>query len=598
MEVQDRAQHRDRRRDRGGCLLRPRRRTRGGHLRSRPVGAVRRRHRLPRAALVPRTPVHAERARRPPPRAALRRHRAGRLFCYMARLRMWETGLGELAWFCWPERSSTRRWRYTATRAATGLSGASAGPILGGDGGHGDRARREGPSEGRCASSVARCPTSPASTCSATPGPGDLRRQGEVGAQARGLALLQGAGAEQSRARRDGRRSRARWSAWWSPPRRRRCWPSRASSSSTGRASTSACATTSPTRSSRSLSTRTTRGCTSRASATAASRAYFGPYSNAKRVRSTLEVLAKVFMFRSCTGAEPGRRSGSPCLDYYIKRCGAPCVGYVDARGVPRPAIDGVIDFLSGRFCDDRARPGEAHARGRRARGVRAGDARAQSAAGGALAAGAAARDRRVDGYLRRGRGRAGRAGRPTPRSSRCATGCSPTASPSTSPTRPSANAAEVAEEFMLQYYGGQHLDPGAAGAPARGGRATGAGRRAGEPPRRAGRAAGRRAWREAPHPRAGGAQRAAGARSGQAALRAPAPGPGGGAGGVAVGARSRRAADPHRVLRHLQPGRHAHGRLDGRLRGRGAEEVRLPPLQDPHAPRARPTTSPRWPRC
>ena len=58
-------------------------------------------------------------------------------------------------------------------------------------------------------------------------------------------------------------------------------------------------------------------------------RAYFGPYSNAKRVRSTLEVLAKVFMFRSCTGAEPGRRSGSPCLDYYIKRCGAPCVGYV-----------------------------------------------------------------------------------------------------------------------------------------------------------------------------------------------------------------------------------------------------------------------------
>ena len=78
-------------------------------------------------------------------------------------------------------------------------------------------------------------------------------------------------------------------------------------------------------------------------------RAYFGPYSNAKRVRSTLEVLAKVFMFRSCTGPEPGRRSGSPCLDYYIKRCGAPCVGYVDREGY-RVAIDGVIDFLSGRF--------------------------------------------------------------------------------------------------------------------------------------------------------------------------------------------------------------------------------------------------------
>ncbi len=78
-------------------------------------------------------------------------------------------------------------------------------------------------------------------------------------------------------------------------------------------------------------------------------RAYFGPYSNAKRVRATLEVLAKVFMFRSCTGPEPGRRSGSPCLDYYIKRCTAPCVGYVSKRDY-RASIDQVSDFLSGRF--------------------------------------------------------------------------------------------------------------------------------------------------------------------------------------------------------------------------------------------------------
>jgi excinuclease ABC subunit C len=78
-------------------------------------------------------------------------------------------------------------------------------------------------------------------------------------------------------------------------------------------------------------------------------RAYFGPYSNAKRVRSTLEVLGKVFMFRSCEGPTPGRRSGSPCLDYYIKRCEAPCVGYV-SREDYRRAIDGVIDFLSGRY--------------------------------------------------------------------------------------------------------------------------------------------------------------------------------------------------------------------------------------------------------
>jgi len=78
-------------------------------------------------------------------------------------------------------------------------------------------------------------------------------------------------------------------------------------------------------------------------------RAYFGPFSNAKRVRSTLDVLGKVFMFRSCEGSEPGRRSGSPCLDYYIKRCEAPCVGYVSKQDY-RAGIDGVIAFLSGRY--------------------------------------------------------------------------------------------------------------------------------------------------------------------------------------------------------------------------------------------------------
>jgi excinuclease ABC subunit C len=78
-------------------------------------------------------------------------------------------------------------------------------------------------------------------------------------------------------------------------------------------------------------------------------RAYFGPYSNAKKVRGTLDLLQKIFLFRSCEGPEPGRRSGSPCLDYYIKRCEAPCVGYVD-KGEYRGMIDGVVDFLSGRY--------------------------------------------------------------------------------------------------------------------------------------------------------------------------------------------------------------------------------------------------------
>ncbi len=78
-------------------------------------------------------------------------------------------------------------------------------------------------------------------------------------------------------------------------------------------------------------------------------RAYFGPYSSAKRVRNTLDLLGKIFQLRSCEGPEPGRHSGSPCLDYYIKRCGAPCVGYV-SREEYRRGIDGVMAFLGGRF--------------------------------------------------------------------------------------------------------------------------------------------------------------------------------------------------------------------------------------------------------
>ncbi len=94
-------------------------------------------------------------------------------------------------------------------------------------------------------------------------------------------------------------------------------------------------------------------------------RVYFGPFSSAKRVRETLDLLGKLFQFRTCEGKEPGRRSGSPCLDYYIKRCGAPCVGYV-SREEYRRNIDAIVDFLSGRYrqieAGERAKMDEASA--------------------------------------------------------------------------------------------------------------------------------------------------------------------------------------------------------------------------------------------
>ena len=80
-------------------------------------------------------------------------------------------------------------------------------------------------------------------------------------------------------------------------------------------------------------------------------RIYFGPFSSARRVRETLDLLGKLFQYRTCEGPEPGRRSGVPCLDYYIKRCQAPCVGYVD-REEYRRNIQAIIDFLSGRYRD------------------------------------------------------------------------------------------------------------------------------------------------------------------------------------------------------------------------------------------------------
>jgi excinuclease ABC subunit C len=75
---------------------------------------------------------------------------------------------------------------------------------------------------------------------------------------------------------------------------------------------------------------------------------YFGPYSSAKKVRETLDVLNRVFPYRPCEGPTPGRRSGVPCLDYHIGRCAAPCVGLISEQDY-RAVIDQVVEFLSGR---------------------------------------------------------------------------------------------------------------------------------------------------------------------------------------------------------------------------------------------------------
>src|SRR5437868_13591867 len=75
---------------------------------------------------------------------------------------------------------------------------------------------------------------------------------------------------------------------------------------------------------------------------------YFGPYSSAKKVRETLDVLNRVFPYRPCEGPQPGRRSGVPCLDHHIGRCAAPCVGLISKEDYAA-VLDSVVEFLSGR---------------------------------------------------------------------------------------------------------------------------------------------------------------------------------------------------------------------------------------------------------
>jgi len=70
---------------------------------------------------------------------------------------------------------------------------------------------------------------------------------------------------------------------------------------------------------------------------------YFGPYADAGLLRSALQFMRRVFPLRTCRTFPK-----TPCLEYHLGQCLAPCVGYIDAAAYQR-IVEDLIAFLEGK---------------------------------------------------------------------------------------------------------------------------------------------------------------------------------------------------------------------------------------------------------
>ena len=86
---------------------------------------------------------------------------------------------------------------------------------------------------------------------------------------------------------------------------------------------------------------------------------YFGPKTSLTKVEKTLNLLRKIFKYRTCNlkleevgGEIKIKGSGTiPCMDYHIKRCNAPCIKGI-SKDEYKEMIDNLINFLSGNYQD------------------------------------------------------------------------------------------------------------------------------------------------------------------------------------------------------------------------------------------------------
>lgn len=74
---------------------------------------------------------------------------------------------------------------------------------------------------------------------------------------------------------------------------------------------------------------------------------YFGPFTDVRRMRQTLELVKRLYTVRSCHYRLPNEAPPRPCLDYHIGRCKAPCVALQDEADYVR-MVQEVVEVLSG----------------------------------------------------------------------------------------------------------------------------------------------------------------------------------------------------------------------------------------------------------
>ena len=72
---------------------------------------------------------------------------------------------------------------------------------------------------------------------------------------------------------------------------------------------------------------------------------YFGPYASAGSAKEMVDFIKEKFKIRQCKNFKYKDR---PCLNYHIKKCMAPCMGYVSKEEY-RKQIDEIIALLDGK---------------------------------------------------------------------------------------------------------------------------------------------------------------------------------------------------------------------------------------------------------